>query len=47
MRQCSAEPRTRKYVTRYGLLSFTRKYRKNLLDPELDTLKTPLKKLVH
>ena len=40
------EPRTRKYVKRYGFLLFTRKYRKQLLDTGLDTLKTASKKVV-
>ena len=33
-----------KYVKRYGFLPFTRKYNKQLLDTELDYLKTPSKK---
>ena len=36
MMQYSIEPRTRKYVKGYGILSFTRKYRKQLLDTGLD-----------
>ena len=36
MRRYSIEPRTRKYVKRYGFLSFARKYRKQLLDTGLD-----------
>ena len=44
MTQYSIEPRTRKYVKGYGLLSFGRKYRKQLLDTELDSLKTASKK---
>ena len=43
MMRCSIEPRTRKYVKGYGVLSFARnfsnKYRKQLLDIELDSLK--------
>ena len=38
MRQYSIEPRTRKYVKGYGSLSFTRKYKKQLLDAGLDSL---------
>ena len=44
MRRCSTEPRTREYVKGYGFLSFARKYRKQLLDTALDSLKTPSKK---
>ena len=47
MRQYSIEPRTRKYVKGYGFLSFARKYKKQLLDTWLDSLKTPSKKVVH
>ena len=43
----SVETRTRKYVKGYGLLSFVRKYRKQLLDTGLDALKAASKKLVH
>ena len=43
----STELRTRKYVERYGFFSFVRKYRKNLLDRRLDTLKTAFKQLFH
>ena len=45
--QCSVEPRTRKYVNGYGFLSFARKYRKQLLDIGIDSLKTAFKKVVH
>ena len=41
MTQYSTEPRTS------GLPSFSRKYKKHLLDTELDSLKTAFKKLVH
>ena len=41
------EPSTRKYVKGWLFLSFTRKYRKKLLDTGLDALKTASKKLVH
>ena len=44
------ETRTRQYVKKYGLLSFSRnffhKYRKQLLDTGLDYLKTPSKKRI-
>ena len=44
MMQYSIEIRTRKYVIKYGFLSFTRnfsnKYRKRLLDTGLDAVKT-------
>ena len=43
MRQYSIEPRTRKY----GFLSFSRKYKKHLLDTGLDSFKTATKKVVH
>ena len=39
MRRYSIEPRTRKYVKEYGFLSFTRKYKKQLLDTGLDASK--------
>ena len=43
------EPRTRKYVKAYGILSFARKlsnkYGKHLLDTAVDALKTASKKL--
>ena len=47
MRQYSVEPRTRKFVKGYGLLSFTRKYKKHLLDTGLDAVKTASKNVVH
>ena len=34
------EPRTRKYVKGYGFLSLARKYKKQLLNAGLDSLKT-------
>ena len=44
MMQYSIEIRTRKYVIKYGFLSFARnfsnKYRKRLLDTGLDAVKT-------
>ena len=43
----SIEPRTKKYVKGYGFLSFARKYKKQLLDTGLDSLKTPPAKVVH
>ena len=43
----SIEPRTRKYVKGYGLLSFARKYKKQLLNTRLDAVKTASKKVVH
>ena len=46
MRQYSVEPRTRKYVKGYKFLSFSRKYKKQLLDTGLDSLKTASKKVV-
>ena len=46
MQRYSKEPRTRKYVKGYGFLSFTRKDKKQLLDAELDSLKTTSKNVV-
>ena len=44
MTRYSIEPKTREYVKGYGFLSFARKfsnkYKKQLLDTGLDTLKT-------
>ena len=42
----SIEPRTRKYVKRYGFLWFAKKYKKLLLDTGLDSLKTTSKNAV-
>ena len=39
MLQYFTESRTRKYVKGYGFLSFTRKYKKQLLNTGLDALK--------
>ena len=47
MRWYSIEPRTRKYVKEYGFLSFSRKYKKQLSERELDSSKSTSKKLVH
>ena len=47
MRRYSIEPRTTKYVERYGFLSFVRKYKNQLLDTRLDAVKTASKKVVH
>ena len=44
MRRYSTAWRTRKYVKGYGFASFARKYKKQLLDTGLDTLKTASKK---
>ena len=44
MTRYSIEPRTRKYVKRYGFLSFAKK---QLLDEGLDAVKTAPKKVVH
>ena len=40
----SVEPRTRKYIKGCGFLSFARKFKKQLLDTGLDSLKTASKK---
>ena len=47
MRCYSTEPRTRKHVKGYRFLSFARKYKKQLFDTGLDSLKTASKKVVH
>ena len=47
MQRYSIEPRTRKHVKGYILLSFARKYKKQLLDTGLDAVKTASKKVVH
>ena len=47
MQQYSIEPRTKKYVKGYGFLSFAGKYKKQLLDTGLDSLKTASKKVFH
>ena len=47
MTRYSAELRTRKYVREYEFLSFATKYRKQLLDNGLDSLKTASRKVVH
>ena len=47
MRRYSIEPKTTKYVKGYGFLFFVRKYKKQLLDTGLDSLKAASKKLVH
>ena len=43
----SIEPRTRNYVKGYEVLSFARKYKKQLLNTRLDSLKPAYKKVVH
>ena len=47
MRWYSIDPRTRKCVKGYHFLSFVRKYKKQLLNTGLDSLKTASKKVVH
>ena len=47
MTRYSIKPRTRNYVNRYGLLSFIRKHKKQLLDTGTNSLKTASKKVVH
>ena len=51
MMRYSMEPRTRKYFKGFGFLSFARnfssKYKKQLLDTGLDSLKTASKKVIH
>ena len=44
MQWYSIEPRKRKYAKIYGFLSFARKYKKNLLNTELDAVKINPKK---
>ena len=47
MTRYSIEPRTRKCVKRYRLLPFARKYKKQLMDTGLGTVKTASKRVVH
>ena len=47
IRRYSIEPRTRKHVKGYEFLSFARKYKKQLLDTGVDSLKTASIKVVH
>ena len=47
MTQYSTEPRARKYVKRYRFSLFARKYKKQLLDTGLNSLKTASKNVVH
>ena len=47
MGRYSIEQRTRKIVKGYGFLSFARKYKKQLFDTRLDSLKIASKKVVH
>ena len=47
MRRYSIEPRTRTYIKGYGFLSFARKYKKQILDTGLDSLKPTSEKVVH
>ena len=47
MRRYSTEPRTRKYVKRYGFFSFASKYKKQLLNTGLDAVETDSRKVVH
>ena len=47
MSRYSIETRTKPYVKVYEFLSFARKYKKQLLDTRLDSLKTAFKKVVH
>ena len=47
MRRYSIEQRTKKYVKGYGFLLFARKHKKQLLDTELDAVKTDSKKVFH
>ena len=46
MQRYSIEPRTKKCVKRYEFLSFARKYRKQLLNTELDGVKNGFKQVV-
>ena len=47
MTRYSIKSRKRKYVNRYGLLSFIRKHKKQLLDTGTNSSKTTSKKVVH
>ena len=46
MQRYSIKPRTREYVKRYGFLSFTRKYKKQLLGTGIDASKNVVHKAV-
>ena len=46
MQRYSIEPRTREYVKGYGFLSFTRKYKKQLLGTGIDASKNAVHKAV-
>ena len=47
MRRYSIKPRTKKYFKGYRFLLSARKYKMQLLDTELDSLKTTSKNVVH
>ena len=47
MQKYSIEPKTRKHVKGYWFLSSARKYKKQLLDTGIDTVKAASKKVVH
>ena len=47
MQGYSIELKIRKYVKGYGFLSFARKYKEQLLDTGLDSLKTASKKVIN
>ena len=47
MRRYSIEPRTRKYVKGYGVLSFAKKNKRQLLYTGLDAVKITSKKVFH
>ena len=47
MMQFSVEPRARKYVKEHGFLSFARKYKKQLLETELDAVNTASRTVVN
>ena len=47
MWQYYTKPRRRKTIKRYGFLLFSKKYKKQLLDTELDSIKTASKKVLH
>ena len=47
MRRYSLEQTTRNYVNGYGLLSFLRQYKKQLLNARLNSLDTASKRVVY
>ena len=47
MRRHSIQPRARKYVKRYGFLSFARQCKETIIGYRIDAVKIASKKVVH